>query len=123
MEGQPSVATPNMLLQELRRRNILRQQPRIDAVPELEVDAFKLFYRPEIILQKSEGRETRIPQRQRNDRLAAIREVWEAFNINLRNIYTPKESLTVDEQLVGYRGKNIHAIETKEIWCKVLLAV
>ena len=35
----------------LRRRNILTQQPRIIAAPEHEVDAFKIFYRPEIILQ------------------------------------------------------------------------
>ena len=33
----------------LRRRNILTQQPRIIAAPEHEVDAFKIFYRPEII--------------------------------------------------------------------------
>ena len=35
----------------LRRRNILTQQPRIIAAPDHEVDAFKIFYRPEIILQ------------------------------------------------------------------------
>ena len=45
------------------------------------------------------------PARQRNDRLAATREVWETFNSNLRNIYIPNEALTVDEQLVGYGGK------------------
>ena len=45
------------------------------------------------------------PARQRNDRLAAIREVCETFNRNLGNIYIPNEALTVDEQLVGYRGK------------------
>ena len=43
--------------------------------------------------------------RQGNDRLAAIREVWEIFNSNLCNIYNPNEALTVDKQLVGYRGK------------------
>ena len=43
--------------------------------------------------------------RQGSDRLAAIREVWETFNSNLRNIYIPNEALTVDEQLVEYRGK------------------
>ena len=42
------------------------------------------------------------PARQRTDRLAAIREEWEMFNNNLRNIYVPNEALTVDEQLVGY---------------------
>ena len=45
------------------------------------------------------------PGRQRNDRLAAIRELWEIFNSNLRNIYIANDALTVDEQLVGYRGK------------------
>ena len=45
------------------------------------------------------------PARQRNDRLAAIPEVWETFNSNPRNIYSPNEALTVDKQLVGYRGK------------------
>ena len=35
----------------LRRGNILTQQPRIIAAPKHEVDAFKIFYRPEIILQ------------------------------------------------------------------------
>ena len=45
------------------------------------------------------------PVRQRNDKLAAIREVWETFNSNLCNIYIPNEALTVDEELVGYGGK------------------
>ena len=43
--------------------------------------------------------------RQGNDRLSAIREVWETFNSNLCNIYIPNEALTVAEKLVGYRGK------------------
>jgi hypothetical protein len=42
--------------------------------------------------------------RQATDRLAAVREVWTMFNDNLRNVYVPQEALTVDEQLVGYRG-------------------
>ena len=37
-------------LSRLRRRNILTQQPRIIASPENEVDAFKIFYQPDIIL-------------------------------------------------------------------------
>ena len=45
------------------------------------------------------------PVRHKNDRLAAIREVWKTFNTKLRKIYIPKEVLTVDEQLFGYRGK------------------
>ena len=175
----------NRFPRRLRRRNILTQQPRIIAAPEHEVDAFKVFYRPEITLQivretNRKARDVRHecalppnyvykdftseeveaglaimiragldrdnftdlrrlwdpidsrpfyrvtmalnrfkfllrcmrfdnyrsrPARQRTDRLAAIREVWEMFNNNLRNIYVPNEALTVDEQLVGYRGK------------------
>ena len=163
----------------------MAQQFRIIAIPKHEVDAFKIFYRPEIILQivremnrkaRDVRRECRLspnsvyknftsyeveaglaimiragldrdnftdllrlwdpvdsrpfyrvtmalnrfkfllrcmrfdnyrnrPARQGNDRLAAIREVWETFNSNLPNIYIPNEALTVDEQLVGYRGK------------------
>ena len=45
------------------------------------------------------------PGKQADDRLAAIREVWSISNDNLRNIYVPNKALTVDEQLVGYRGK------------------
>ena len=41
----------NTFPSRLRRRNILAQQPRIIAAPKHEVDAFKIFYRPEIILQ------------------------------------------------------------------------
>lgn len=43
-------------------------------------------------------------ERQQNDRLSAIREVWDMFNDGLRRVYVPNEALTVDEQLVGYRG-------------------
>ena len=168
----------------LRSRNILAQQPRIIAAPEHEVDAFKILYRSEIMLQiaretNRQARDVRHecklspdyvyknftpheveaglaimiraglyrdsftdlhrlsdpvdsrpfcrvtmalnrfkfllrcmrfdnyrnrPARQGN-RLAAIREVWKTFNSNLRNIYIPNEALTVDEQLVWYRGK------------------
>ena len=45
------------------------------------------------------------PGRQADDRLAAIRKAWSIFNDNLRNIYVPNEALTVNKQLVGYRGK------------------
>lgn len=44
-------------------------------------------------------------QRQMTDRLAAIRDVWELFISTLRRHYVPEENITVDEQLVGYRGK------------------
>ena len=163
----------------------MTQQPRIIAAPINEVEAFKIFYRPEIIFQivretnrkardvrherklspnsvnkKFTSQEVEVglaimirdvldrdnftdlhclwnfidsrpfyrvtmalnrfkfllrcmrfdnyrnrPARQEKDRLAAIREVWEIFNSNLRNIYNRNEALTMDEQLVGYRGK------------------
>lgn len=44
------------------------------------------------------------PARLANDRLAAVRSIWEQFLSNLRRHYEPHETLTVDEQLVGYRG-------------------
>lgn len=43
--------------------------------------------------------------RQRDDKLAAFSEVWNAFGQNLTKHYIPKAVLTVDEQLVGYRGR------------------
>ena len=175
----------NPFPKRLRSRNILAQQPRIIAAPKHEVDAFKIFYQPKIILQivrktNRKARDVRHecelspnsiyknftshkveaslaimirasldrdnftnfhclwdlvdsrpfyrvttalnrfkfllrcmrfdnyrnrPARQRNDRLAAIGEVWKTFNSNLRNIYFPNEVLTMDEQVVGYRGK------------------
>jgi hypothetical protein len=39
------------------------------------------------------------------NRLAAISEVWEMFVQNLRRVYIPESTLTVDEQLLGYRGR------------------
>lgn len=43
-------------------------------------------------------------QRQQQDKLAAIREVWELFRVNLRRYYVPSCNLTIDEQLYAYRG-------------------
>lgn len=43
--------------------------------------------------------------RRREDRMAAISDVWQMFLSNLRRVYIPKENLTIDEQLVGYRGR------------------
>lgn len=42
--------------------------------------------------------------RQQHDKLAAVRDTWSIFNSNLRKPYVPSETLTVDEQLYGYRG-------------------
>ena len=46
------------------------------------------------------SRATRLPQ----DKLAAISELWQQFVSNLRRFYVPDVVITVDEQLVGYRG-------------------
>jgi hypothetical protein len=43
-------------------------------------------------------------QRQQVDKLAAIREVWDLFIMNLPRAYVPSKRLTVDEQLYAYRG-------------------
>ena len=43
-------------------------------------------------------------ERQVDDKLAAVREIWSLFQLNLRQCYTPSKDLTVDEQLYGYKG-------------------
>jgi Transposase IS4 len=45
------------------------------------------------------------PQRRAIDKLAAIRDVWLMFVVQLKKFYTPSTDLTVDEQLVPFRGK------------------
>ena len=54
--------------------------------------------------------------RQGDDRLAAIQEVWETFNSNLRNIYIPYEALTVDENSMGIvaRFSNEHTCQQNQ---------
>ncbi len=44
------------------------------------------------------------PNRIDNDKLAAVSGVWTLFVENLRRVYVPNDTLTVDEQLLGYRG-------------------
>lgn len=43
-------------------------------------------------------------QRQETDKMAAVREIWDLFQNNLRKYYVPSDKITVDEQLYGYRG-------------------
>ena len=43
-------------------------------------------------------------ERQKGDKLAAIRDVWDLMQSNIREDYEPSEWLTVDEQLYAYRG-------------------
>ena len=45
------------------------------------------------------------PERLTNDRLAAVSDIWNQFLLNLRRHYIPGDTLTVDEQLVAYRGR------------------
>ena len=40
-----------------------------------------------------------------HDKLAPVSEIWEMFLPNLHRFYKPADSLTVDEKLLGYRGK------------------
>lgn len=51
-----------------------------------------------------DDKETR-KERRNKDKLAAIREIYESWNDNLSKMYYPDEYVTVDEQLVGFRGR------------------
>ena len=44
-------------------------------------------------------------ERKVHNKFAAVAEIWDIFLINLRRAYIPDDYITVDEQLVGYRGK------------------
>lgn len=43
--------------------------------------------------------------RKSKDKLAPIRELWQSVNLNLKKFYLPGENLTIDEQLVPFRGR------------------
>ncbi|XP_050512449.1 piggyBac transposable element-derived protein 4-like [Diabrotica virgifera virgifera] len=43
--------------------------------------------------------------RRRCDKLAAIREIWEKWVENLPKFFNPDENVTIDEQLVAFRGR------------------
>ena len=60
---------------------------------------FRLFLRYLTFDNKGDRR-----QRQVSDKMAAIREIWDLFQMNIRKFYVPSERITVDEQLYGYRG-------------------
>lgn len=51
-----------------------------------------------------DDKETRA-ERRNTDKFAPIRQIWEMFVENCRSLYTPSEYCTIDEQLMGYRGK------------------
>lgn len=45
------------------------------------------------------------PEREKQDRSAAIKDVWECFLAHCQENYIPGDKLTVDEQLLAFRGK------------------
>ncbi|XP_059169788.1 piggyBac transposable element-derived protein 4-like [Physella acuta] len=51
-----------------------------------------------------DNKDTRSVRRSR-DVFAPIRDIWELFHSNLARYYVPGENITVDEQLVGFRGR------------------
>jgi hypothetical protein len=44
-------------------------------------------------------------ERRRSDKFAPIREIWTDFQNNIRTCYAPGSLITIDEQLLGFRGK------------------
>ena len=44
-------------------------------------------------------------ERKRTDKFAAIREIFDMFINNCTSRYCPGENLTIDEQLIGFRGR------------------
>lgn len=44
-------------------------------------------------------------ERRQRDKLAPIRKIWDKWNGQLKSFYNPHENLTVDEQLVPFRGR------------------
>ncbi|GFQ68875.1 DDE_Tnp_1_7 domain-containing protein [Trichonephila clavata] len=44
-------------------------------------------------------------ERRKLDKLAAVRDVWEKWIEILPKLYNPDENITVEEQLVGFRGR------------------
>ncbi|KAL7635293.1 UNVERIFIED_CONTAM: hypothetical protein RMT77_014360 [Armadillidium vulgare] len=42
--------------------------------------------------------------RQETDRFAAIRSIWDIFIANCGKMYIPNENITVDEQLLSFKG-------------------
>ena len=41
----------------------------------------------------------------KNDKFAAISEIWDVFFGNIRRVYVPDECITLNEQLARYRGR------------------
>lgn len=62
----------------------------------------KAFYAYSTLL-RFDDRETRA-QRRSSDKLAAVRELWDRWADRLPYMYNPGPDVTVDEQLVPFRG-------------------
>ena len=44
-------------------------------------------------------------ERKAKDKFAPIREIWTDFEVALRKYYSPGPNITVDEQLMPFRGR------------------
>ncbi|XP_035210463.1 uncharacterized protein LOC118184844 [Stegodyphus dumicola] len=44
-------------------------------------------------------------ERKKTDKLAAIRQIWEILIENCKKYYKPSSYTTIDEQLIGFRGR------------------
>lgn len=77
---------------------VLRGQPIIRAT--ISLKRFKQLLR----CIRFDDKTTRTARRAK-DKLAPIRDVFEMVNSNLKKMYSPSEYLTVDEQLVPFRGR------------------
>lgn len=44
-------------------------------------------------------------ERRSVDKLAVVQDIWEKWQEILPKLYNPNENITVDEQLVGFRGR------------------
>ena len=52
-------------------------------------------------------------QRMNTDRFAPVREIWDEFIENCKKYYSPSEWCTIDEQLLGFRGRCPFRIYTR----------
>lgn len=66
----------------------------------MSVSRFKSLLR----FLRFDNKQTR-PERSANDKLAAFRDIWEMFVARLPQCYIPGNDMTVDEQLVPFRGR------------------
>ena len=62
----------------------------------------KLFHTYSRLLRFDDRKTSR--RRRATDKLAAVREVWDAWVVQLPSLYNPGPEVTVDEQLVPFRG-------------------